>query len=68
MTAVAPPCHDCASAGQFTFFTAGIVHDPLMIEGLFSLGQYIRSIRTNFPEGAGSQLDSLGAPGESFWI
>src|SRR5262245_6812473 len=56
------------SVGQLTFFTAGIVHDPSMIEGLLSLGQYIRSIKMNFPGGAGSQLDSLAAPGESFWI
>jgi hypothetical protein len=39
-----------------------------MIEGLFSLGQYIRNINTNLPGGAGNQLDSLAAPGESFWI
>src|SRR5262249_45378915 len=56
------------SVDQLTFFTAGIVHDPSMIEGLLSLGQYIRSIKTNFPGGAGSQLDSLAAPGDSFWI
>src|SRR5262245_56706697 len=32
-----------------------------MIDGFFSLAQYIRSIKTNFPEGTGSQLDSLAA-------
>ena len=34
-----------------------------MIEGSFSLGQYRRSIRMNLPAGAGSQFDSLSAPG-----
>jgi hypothetical protein len=50
---------------QLTFLTAGIVHVPLMIEGSFSFGQYIRSIRMNLSAGAGSQFDSLSAPGES---
>ena len=53
---------------QATFFAAGIFHVPLMIEGDFSLGQYIRSIRTNLPDGAGSQFDSLPAPGDWFWM
>ena len=39
-----------------------------MIEGFFSFGQYRRSIRMNLPAGAGSQFDSLSAPGESFWM
>jgi hypothetical protein len=51
-----------------TFFTGGIVHEPLMIEGFFSFGQYSRSIRMKSPGGAGSQLDSLSLPGESFWM
>ena len=51
-----------------TFFTAGIFQDPSMIEGSFSLGQYIRSIRMNLPSGAGNQLDSLSAPGEACWM
>jgi hypothetical protein len=53
---------------QATFFAAGIFHVPLMIEGDFSLGQYMRSIRTNLPDGAGSQFDSLSAPGDWFWM
>ena len=32
-----------------------------------SLGQYMRSIGRNGPFGAGSQLASLSAPGDSFW-
>ncbi|MEH2513442.1 hypothetical protein V1291_004796 [Nitrobacteraceae bacterium AZCC 1564] len=39
-----------------------------MIEGFFSLGQYNRTISTKSPDGAGSQLDSLSFPGESFWM
>ena len=38
---------------------------PSMSEGGVSLGQYNRSIRMNFPFGAGSQLASLALPGES---
>jgi hypothetical protein len=48
-----------------TFLTAGGDQLPLMIEGGFSFGQYIRSIRTNLPAGAGSQFDSLSDPGDS---
>ena len=51
---------------QLNFLTGGIFHEPLMIDGLFSLGQYKRNIRMNFPSGAGSQFDSLSGPGESF--
>jgi hypothetical protein len=51
-----------------TFLTGGIVQVSLMMDGLFSLGQYIRSIKMNLPAGAGSQFDSLSGPGESFWI
>src|SRR5215510_3620514 len=50
------------------FFTGGIVHVPSRIEGEVSSGQYMRSMRMNLPAGAGSQFDSLSAPGESFWI
>src|SRR5215813_15248306 len=50
------------------FFTGGIVHVPSRIDGAVSSGQYMRSIRMNLPAGAGSQFDSLSAPGESFWI
>jgi hypothetical protein len=53
---------------QATFFTAGMVQLPLMIDGLRSFGQYMRSMRTNLPAGAGSQFDSLSGPGESFWM
>jgi hypothetical protein len=49
-------------------FTGGMVHEPSRIDGPFSLGQYIRNIRMNFPAGAGSQFDSKSAPGESFWM
>jgi hypothetical protein len=38
-----------------------------MIDGSLSSGQYMRSIRMNFPAGAGSQLASRFGPGESFW-
>src|SRR5215471_16230930 len=51
-----------------TFFTGGIVHVPSRIEGAVSSGQHMRSMRINLPPGAGSQFDSLSAPGESFWI
>src|SRR5438046_6506166 len=53
---------------QLTFFAGGIFHDPSMIDGFFSLGQYSRIIRTKSPDGAGSQFDSLSLPGESFWM
>jgi hypothetical protein len=39
-----------------------------MIDGSFSLGQYIRIIRMNSPFGAGSQFTSLSLPGDSFWM
>ena len=55
-------------ARSATFLTGGIVQVPSMIDGLLSSGQYIRSIRMNLPAGAGSQFDSLSAPGESFWM
>ena len=45
----------------------GGFHEPLMIEGDVSLGQYIRSIGRKSPFGAGSQLASLSLPGDSFW-
>jgi hypothetical protein len=48
------------------FFTAGGTHVPLMIDGDFSFGQYIRNIKTNWSFGAGSQLLSFSAPGHSF--
>src|SRR5271165_707298 len=50
---------------QLTLVTAGIFHEPSRIDGSFSFGQYRRSISWNLPSGAGSQLDSLSAPGES---
>jgi hypothetical protein len=50
-----------------TLSTGGIVQVPFRIDGSFSFGQYMRSMRMNFPAGAGSQFDSLFAPGESFW-
>ena len=57
-----------AMVPQLTFFAGGIFHEPLMIDGVFSLGQYSRIIRMNSPVGAGSQLDSLSLPGDSFWM
>ena len=56
-----------AVTGVDTSVTAGGFHDPSRMDGGLSFGQYIRSIKTNFPAGAGSQFDSLSAPGESFW-
>src|SRR5512143_4019156 len=46
-------------AFQLTFFAAGGVHVPLIMEGDFSFGQYMRNIKTNLSFGAGSQLLSL---------
>ena len=51
-----------------TFFAGGGDQLPSMIEGDFAFGQYNRIIRMNLPAGAGSQFDSLSAPGESFWM
>jgi hypothetical protein len=51
---------------QVTFVTGGIFHDPSMIDGFFSVGQYMRNIKMKSPAGAGSQFDSLSFPGESF--
>jgi hypothetical protein len=48
-------------SAQVTFSAGGIVHVPSRIEGLFSFGQYVRSISRNLPAGAGSQFDSLSA-------
>ena len=48
-------------------FTAGGSQVPSRIDGSFSRGQYRRSIRMNWSWGAGSQLDSLSLPGDSFW-
>src|SRR6185437_6185667 len=50
------------------FSTAGGFHEPSRIEGGLSLGQYMRNIRMNLPVGAGSQFDSLFAPGDAFWM
>ncbi|SKW13226.1 Uncharacterised protein [Mycobacteroides abscessus subsp. massiliense] len=36
-----------------------------MIDGGVSFGQYRRSMRLNFPSGAGSQFDSFPGPGLS---
>ena len=48
--------------------TGGGVQEPSSSEGGVSVGQYSRSIRTNLPAGAGSQLDSLSGPGLSAWM
>ena len=50
-----------------TFSTLGGVQVPLMIDGLFSFGQYIRSIGMKSPLDAGSQLASLPLPGDACW-
>ena len=52
---------------QLALTTAGGVQLPSRIEGLFSFGQYMRIIAMKSPFGAGSQLDSLSAPGDAFW-
>ena len=55
------------NVSQFALATGGTFHVPFRIEGDASFGQYIRSIGMNSPFGAGSQLASLSAPGDSFW-
>ena len=55
-----------AAAAQFALTTAGIFQVPSMMDGGFSRGQYIRSIRTNLSFGAGSQFASLALPGDWF--
>jgi hypothetical protein len=51
---------------DYAFSTGGGVHVPLRIEGLPSLGQYMRSIAMKSPFGAGSQFASWSLPGDSF--
>src|SRR5262245_12678039 len=51
---------DCCTPGGF--------HEPSRIDGGVSLGQYKRNIRMNLPVGAGSQFDSLFAPGDACWM
>jgi hypothetical protein len=46
-------------------FTGGIFHEPSMIDGSFSFGQYMRNIKMKRSAGAGSQLASLSLPGDS---
>jgi hypothetical protein len=58
--------HAAFLSSQEIFFAAGGVHVPLMSDGDCSLGQYMRNIKMNFPAGAGSQFDSLSAPGVWF--
>ena len=36
-----------------------------MIDGGVPVGQYMRSVRLNGPDAAGSQFDSLSLPGDS---
>jgi hypothetical protein len=62
----APPTSRLYAAAYEAFLTAGGFQEPSRIDGSCSLGQYRRSIRTNFPAGAGSQLDSRSLPGDSF--
>ncbi len=47
------------------FVTAGGFHEPSMIDGGVSVGQYMRSVTLKGPEAAGSQFDSLSLPGEA---
>jgi len=57
------------SSTQFSFTIPGGCHVPSpggKIEGGVSFGQYRRIITYMGPSGAGSQLDSLSLPGESF--
>src|SRR5262249_5283496 len=61
------PAHLADPTDDATVFTGGGFHVPSRIEGAVSSGQYMRSMRMNLPSGAGSQFDSLSAPGESFW-
>jgi hypothetical protein len=44
---------------QLTRFAAGGDQVPLTIDGVSSLGRYMRSMSTNLSGGAGSQFDSL---------
>ncbi len=69
MTATAHVTNARAVAYAFpvTFLTAGGFHVPLMMEGGFSFGQYMRNIKMNLSFGAGSQLLFLSAPGDWFW-
>ena len=50
---------------DYTFTGCGAFQTPLSASGF---GQYSRSTSTNGPFGAGSQLDSLSMPGDSFWM
>ena len=54
--------------GYATSLTGGMCQVPSRIDGFVVLGQYSRSMRVNRSFGAGSQLDSLSAPGESAWM
>jgi hypothetical protein len=50
---------------DYTFTGCGAFQTPLSASGF---GQYSRSTSANGPFGAGSQLDSLSMPGDSFWM
>ena len=50
---------------QDVFTGCGALHVPFKRSGF---GQYSRSTSANGPLGAGSQLDSLSDPGDSFWM
>ncbi len=50
----------------FLICTPGGFHEPSMIVGGVSFGQYSRSIKSKFFSGAGSQFDSLSFPGDWF--
>src|SRR5690606_27136717 len=55
-------------APQDASATGGICQLPFRIDGDFSSGQYMRSIRMKSPAGAGSQLASFSGPGDSCWM
>jgi hypothetical protein len=58
-------CCYCILA-QFALTTGGGFHEPLMIEGDVSFGQYIRIMGRKSPFGAGNQLASLSLPGDCY--
>ena len=51
-----------------TRFTPGSFRLPSKIKGGLSFGQYMRSIGMKSPLGAGSQFESLSAPGSAVWL
>jgi hypothetical protein len=56
----------CRSVGpatdKLTFRTGGIFHEPSMIEGFVSFGQYMRSIKTNLQAGSANRRQDVVYP------